>query len=112
MRLNEMFSPLGNPDDKDQDINWIQDLKFFMDHEERILQRYIYRSIKKHIANPKSDNAYKLYIPAIINCIKDYCNKFEITEPDSKFPKASIIELAKSMASEQETFIKNGDYKV
>lgn len=105
-----MFSPLGNPSDEEQDINWIEDLKFYMDNEERILQRYVYRSIKKHIANLGSDKAYKLYVPTIVSCIKDYCNKFEITDAETKFSKDDILGLAKQMAADQEVHIKNGDY--
>ncbi len=35
MKLLEMFSPIGAPQTPDQDIDWIGDLKFYVDNNDR-----------------------------------------------------------------------------
>lgn len=110
MLLKEMFSPVGGPKDEEQDVDWIDDLKFYIDNENRLLNNYIFPTVakhKKHVGNP---NVYKLYVQALKPCIKDYCKTFNIEDPDEKFPENAIINLARSMATTQENFIKKGDY--
>lgn len=106
-----MFSPIGSPREDDQDIDWMGDLKFFMDNDDKLLNQYFFPAVKtheKHLGNP---NAYKIYIKTINHCLNDYCKKFEIEDRDEKFPQEKLIDLAKTIAKEQEGFIKRGDYE-
>ena len=111
MLLREMFSPLGGSDDTDEDINWIDDLKFFIDKDDRMLNRYLFPAIKKHkkyIGNP---NVYKLYMAPIKRCLAHYCDQFEIKDCEKKFPDDQLVVLAKQIAKEQESHIQNSDYE-
>lgn len=111
MLLREMFSPIGAPQDNDQDINWLEDLKFFIDNDDKMLNQYFFPAVKKHKEHLGNPNAYKIYVKTVDNCLDRYCEKFNIEDRDEKFPQEKLIELAKLLATEQEEFIKRGDYE-
>jgi len=110
MKLNELFSPIGAPDDN-QDINWPNDLKVFIDNESDVMSNQLFPAIKKHKQYLHHPEAYKLYIKPVKQCKEMYCDKFHIDQPEEKFPKDVIIALAKQIAGEQEQFIERGDYE-
>ena len=105
-----MFSPLGAPREDDQDIDWLEDLKFYIDNEDRLLNNYFFPAVKKHKQHVGNPNAYKLYLRAIQPCLKDYCETFKIEDPEKKFPEEALVDLARTMANEQENHIEKGDY--
>ena len=39
MLLREMFSPIGAPKEQESDIDWIGDLKFFIDNDTDVLSK-------------------------------------------------------------------------
>lgn len=111
MKLLEMFSPIGAPKEDDQEIDWIDDLKYYIDNDTDSLSKYFFPAIKKHskyIGHPK---AFTLYMKPIEHCLGLYCKKFKIDDTTSKFPKDSLIKLAKTIATEQEKHIKSGNYR-
>ncbi len=110
MLLKEMFSPIGAPKDDKDDINWLEDLKFFMDNDDRLLNQFFFPAVKKHKDYKGHPDAYKLYVKPLMKCKEAYCEKFEIEQSELKFPKEKIIELAKYIANEQEGFLNKGDY--
>jgi len=110
MKLNELFSPIGAPKDN-EDINWGEDLKVFIDNETDVMSNILFPAIKKHQGYPGHQDAYKIYIKPIQQCKEMYCNKFKVDQPEEKFPKELIINLAKQIASEQDEFIGRGDYE-
>jgi hypothetical protein len=111
MLLSEMFSPIGAPKDNDQDVDWLGDLKFFIDNDEKMLGNYFFPAVKKHKEHKGNPNAYKLYMRPLESCLGHYKEKFQIEEAEEKFPKDKLIELAKKIAEEQERFMENGDYE-
>ena len=106
-----MWSPIGAPKDDQQEIDWLDDLKFFIDNDNRSLQQYFFPAIKRHKEHQGNPNAFKIYIRPVERCMETYCQKYEIENPEEKFPKDKIIELAKRFASEQEKFLERGDYE-
>ena len=106
-----MFSPLGAPNDDEQDIDWVEDLKFYIDNENRLLNNYLFPAIKKHEQHVGNPNVYKLYLRAIRPCLEDYCSTFKIKDSEEKFTEDALEELARTIASEQEKHLKDGDYK-
>jgi hypothetical protein len=110
MLLKEMFSPIGAPKDEQQDVDWLDDLKFFIDNDDEMLNKYFFPAVKKHKEYKGHPDAYKLYVKSIERCKDHYCQKFEIEKPEEKFTKEKLIDLAKHFASEQEKHIQNGDY--
>jgi len=110
MLLKEMFSP---PEaDKDQsDVDWIDDLKFFIDNDDKMLSNYFFPAVDKHKLHKGHPDAYKLYLKAIEHCKDHYCTKYEIQEPQDKFPKDKLIDLARMFADEQEKHIEDGSYE-
>lgn len=111
MLLREMFSPLGGPKNDDTDIDWIGDLKYYIDNNDDLLQNYLFPAVKKHrnhIGHPK---VYKVYLTPLMKCKEKYAEEFQIEDADSKLSKDLIIELAKRIADEQESHIKKKDYE-
>ena len=109
MLLREMFSPIGAP--TENDIDFFNDLKFFMDNDNELMTKVMFPAIinhKNHVGNKKS---YKFYIAPIDKCITKYCEKFNIDKPNEVFPKGKVIEFAKMYAEAQEKFITNGAYE-
>jgi hypothetical protein len=111
MLLREMFSPIGAPKDDQQEVDWLDDLKFFIDNDNKSLEQHFFPAIKRHKEHQGNPNAFKVYIRPIEQCKEMYCQKYEIANPEEKFPKEKIIELAKRFASEQEKFLERGDYE-
>jgi hypothetical protein len=110
MKLFEMF-PAADAPDENVEIDWIDDLKFYIDNDNRELSNHLFPAIKKHQENGKSEDAYRYYLKPILSCCKDYCNKFDIKDPKEKFTKEGLVELAKRIATEQEKHIEDGDYE-
>jgi hypothetical protein len=111
MRLLEMFSPIGAPQEPEQDIDWLGDLKFYIDNNNDMLNKNMFPAVRKHKTHSGHPDAYKIYIRPIESCLESYCEEFQIKDPQEKFPKEQLIELARRIAQEQEQYIKRGDYK-
>ena len=79
MKLYEMFSPIGAPKEND-DIDWLGDLKFFIDNDNAVLNRLIFPTIVKHERCVEEKDAYKLYYKPIKECLKIYIKKYDIVE--------------------------------
>jgi hypothetical protein len=112
MLLKEMFSPIGGPDeDQDQrEVDWIGDLKFFMDSDEKMLENYFFPAVERHRDHFGNPNAWKLYVRPIRECLKCYLEQYEIEDSDKKFTDDALQELAEKICKEQEKFIEEGDY--
>jgi hypothetical protein len=111
MLLREMFSAIGAPKDNEQEIDWLDDLKFFIDNDSAMLNQYFFPAIKKHKEFRHNPNVFKVYIRPIQQCLDHYCNQFDIEDREEKFPKIKIISLAKRFAEEQNKYIEKGDYE-
>ena len=111
MLLKEMFSAIGAPKEDNQEIDWLDDLKFFIDNNDSMLNQYFFPAVKKHKEHKGHPHVFKVYIRPIENCLNHYCEKFEIDNREEKFPKEKLIDLAKMIAAEQEKFIDKGDYE-
>ncbi len=111
MLLREMFSAIGAPKDDQQEIDWIDDLKFFIDNESEVLNQHFFPAIKKHNQHKGNPNVFKLYIVPVQTALEQYCDKFSVEDREEKFPKEKLIDLAKMIANEQEKHIDKGDYK-
>jgi len=110
MLLKEMFSPVGAPKDDQADVDWLGDLKFYMDNNDEMLNRYFFPAVKRHKQYQNHPNAYKIYIRTLEGCLESYCEKYEIEDRDEKFPREKLEELAKQIAVQQEKYLKRGDY--
>ena len=102
--------PVDNQEEG-KDIDWLDDLKFYIDNEQSLLSTHVFPVVKKHRLHIDNPNVYKLYIKPLQSCIKEYCSTFEIADSSEKFPKEAIVELAKKIADEQKRHIENGDYE-
>lgn len=111
MLLKEMFSPIGAPKDGEEDIDWLDDLKFFIDNDTGILDKHFFPAIKRHQEHKGNPHVFKVYIRPIEQSVSSYCDKFKIDNREERFPKEKLIDLAKRIAAEQEEHIKKGDYE-
>lgn len=105
-----MWSAIGAPKEQDQEIDWLDDLKFFIDNDDKMLNQYFFPAVKKHQEYKGHPKAFTIYIKPLQNCLGHYCEKFDIQDPEEKFPKEKLIDLAKRIADEQEKHIEKGDY--
>ena len=110
MLLREMFSPIGAPREDESEIDWMDDLKFYIDNDTDILSRTMFPAIKKHMQHVDHPKAYKIYLKPLQSCMQQYTEQFDIDEPETKFPKEQMIKLARKIAEEQKQHIQNGDY--
>lgn len=106
-----MFSPVGGPQEDDQDIDWAGDLKFYIDNSTEMLEDYFFPAVKKHRKHINHPDAYKIYIKPLKQCLEAYCEEFKIEDREEKFPDELIEDLAQRICKEQKTFIERGDYK-
>ena len=106
-----MFSPIGAPKKDEEEIDWLDDLHFFIDNNDKMLEKYFFPAIKRHREHQGNPNVFKVYIRPIEHCLDQYCQKYDITDRKEKFSKEKIIDLAKRFASEQNKFIEKGDYQ-
>ena len=105
------YSPIGAPsDDAANDIDWLDDLKFYIDNDEKLLNNHFFQAIKKHHKFVGNPNIYKIYIKPILTSIDQYCDHYDIDDKDEKFTDSEIIKMAKKLAGEQESNINNGEY--
>jgi hypothetical protein len=110
MLLKEMFSPLGGPKVDQPDVDWLDDLKFFIDDNEDLISRFIMPAIHKHKQHRYHPAAFKLYIKPLNQCADIYCNKFDLNREEI-FPESQIIELAHQMYEQQNKFIDQKNYE-
>ena len=48
-----MFSPVGAPKDDQPDIDWIGDLKFYMDNNDQMLNKHFFPAVNREEKFPK-----------------------------------------------------------
>lgn len=111
MLLKELFTNPMDFEKSEQDIDWLDDLKVFLDNDDETLSKYFFPAVDKHKQDPDNQDAFKLYIKPISACADKYCETYQLPERNAFFPPEKIIELAKKIASEQKTYIERGDYK-
>jgi hypothetical protein len=110
MLLREMWSAIGAPRKDEEEVDWLDDLHFYIDNNDELLNQYFFPAVKRHKEHQGNPNVFKVYIRPIERCLDSYCNKFDINDRNQKFPKEKIIDLAKRFAEEQEKFLEKGDY--
>jgi hypothetical protein len=115
MKLMELFSGPASSEIKDKrldpEINYLEDLKFFIDNEDPLLSKFFFPAISKHKDSGDDENSYKLYIAPIRKSIDVYCDKFKLNDiRDDLFSKDSVIKIAKRFAEEQKKHIGHKDY--
>lgn len=110
MLLREMFSPIGAPREDESEIDWVDDLKFFIDNDTDILSRQMFPAIKKHMKYVDHPKAFKLYLGPLKTCTEMYCEKFDVDGREEKFSEETIVKLAQKIAEEQKQYIQRGDY--
>jgi len=110
MLLKEMWSPIGAPKVDDQEIDWLDDLHYHIDNNDYLLNKYFFPAVKRHKEHKGNPNVFKVYIRPLEKCKENYCEQYNIENPEEKFPKEKIIELAKRFAEEQDKHIEKGDY--
>lgn len=105
-----MFSPMGGPREEKEEVDWIGDLKFFIDNNNDLLTKELMPAVVQHKNNIGDPKSFKIYIKPLSRCAQNYCEKFEIDQPQDIFPKEALIKLAKVIAADQEKIIRRGDY--
>jgi hypothetical protein len=116
MKLFELFDvDLNKEKDEDKridpEINYLDDLKFFIDNDTEMLSKNFFPAVKKHQESDHNKESYKHYVKPIISSIHVYCKKYDLDDIKNKiFNKEGVITLAKKFAEEQAKHIQNKDY--
>lgn len=111
----EIFSTGSQSDNNDTrldpEINYLDDLKHFIDNENAVLSKFFFPAINKHKKVGDDDSSYKLYIMPVKQSLDVYCKKFKLEDiKDEIFPKDAVIKIARRFAEEQKTHIDHKDY--
>ena len=106
-----MWSAIGAPKQEQDDIDWLDDLHFYIDNNDQLLNKHFFPAVEKHKKYQDHPMVFKLYMKPVEECMESYCEEFNIEDKEEKFPKGKLIELAKRFAMEQANFIKKGDYE-
>jgi hypothetical protein len=112
MKLLEFFSSEPQDQDQEKEIDWLGDLKFFVDNDDDALINHIFPAVDYHKKNLEDPKAYKIYVKPLRQCAIKYCKKFD-TEKSHRdlFPTEEIVKLAKHISETQKEFIERGDYE-
>lgn len=110
MLLKEMFSTLSGPGSADNNIDWVGDLKFFINNEDSMMTQHIFPAVRKHRNHIGNPNVYKLYVKPVTCCLRAYCDKYNIENIKDKFTSDILENIAREFATNQEKFIKDGHY--
>ena len=112
MRLMELFSQPENSDPRlNSDINYLDDLKFFIDNNNDRVSNVLFPAIKKHRESPDDEKSYKFYVQPLKMCAEEYVNEYQLEDiKDEIFSNESILELAKRIAEEQLAHIRSKEY--
>ena len=114
MKLLELFGRTEEIKDPrlDPEINYLDDLKFFIDNDNEILSKVFFPAVKSHKENGGHEEDHEHYIEPIKKSITIYCNAHGLNDiKDEIFDEDGIIELAKRCAEEQKRHIHRGDYE-
>ncbi len=111
MLLREMWSAIGAPKQDQQEIDWLDDLHFYIDNNDKLLNKYFFPAVEKHKQYKDHPQVFKVYMRPLESCLECYCEEFQIEDREQKFPKEKLIELAKRFATEQSQYIDKGDYE-
>jgi|SRR5210317_760012 len=113
MRLMELFSsdPATQDPRLSKDVNYLDDLKFYMDNDTNSLTNVLFPAIKAHKENLDDESAYRHYMKPIKLSVEKYCNEYDLSDiRDKIFTDESLITLAKRIAEEQKSHIGNKEY--
>lgn len=110
MKLMELFQHLGKDVEANDDIDWLGDLKFYIDNNDHMLEQHIFPAMKQHQKHAGKKGTYKFYIKPVQECLRSYVKEYEIQNADQIFTNEVIEEIAKHFAQTQENFINRGDY--
>lgn len=111
VKLYEMWSAIGGPkSEEEQDIDWMDDLKFFIDNNNQLLSQHILPASAKQKENPDHPDCWKHYVKPVRHAIDEYCEVFELENRDEIFTKDKIVEMCKLFADEQSKHIEQGHY--
>lgn len=107
-----MFSPLGGPKEDDQeDIDWGDDLKFYIDNNNDLLSKEIFPAVKLHHQHKDNPKVHLVYVKPLRRCADNYSKMFDIEDQDKIFTNELLEKVAKVIASEQQKHLENDDYK-
>ena len=111
----ELFANPADMKEKDKrldpEINYLDDLKVFIDNEDSVLSKFFFPAIHKHRDSDDNENAFKLYLNPVKQTIPVYCKKYKLEDiQDQLFNNEDIVKIAKRFAEEQQRHIKKKDY--
>ena len=94
----------------DPEVNYLDDLKFYIDNNNKIQMKLMVPAIDKHQQSGNIKDAYKFYLRPIEICAKVYCKKYGLEKYIGDiFSKNGIVDLAKAYAEQNDNIFNNRD---
>jgi len=104
---------IDNQLEKMKDVDWVDDLKFFMHNDPKFYRTVLYpviAELKTKIKTGSKCNEMS-FAPCIERAIPVYCKKFKITQNLKEiFDDEELEDLATKMFHEEKQNIENGVY--
>jgi hypothetical protein len=113
MRLFELFGlETENKDERlSSDIDYVSDLKFFIDSDDDITSHSLFPAIKQHRKLGGKADQYQVYHGTVSSAIPKYCEQYDLNDIKEDIFTNEVIEaICKRFAEEQSKFIERGDY--
>jgi hypothetical protein len=114
MRLFELFGPETEHKDErlSSDIDYVSDLKFFIDSDDELTSQSLFPAIKQHKKLGGMADQYQLYHDTVGAAIPKYCEQYDLNDIKEDIFTNEVIEaICKRFAEEQSKFIERGDYE-
>ena len=119
MRIKDLFENKSYNFDEfvneKNELNYdlVEDLVYFMNHDDDVYRRHLYPSITKCLSLMKSkkDSSPLMFKDATLEGYKSYCNKFPIRELPSSLDEKMIEKVCKQIHEEICKHEKEGLYK-
>lgn len=114
MKLFELFDREDQEKDKrlSSDVDYVSDLKFYIDNDDKLLTKYFFPAVKKHRDHMDHPEAYKIYMPAVKTIVPQYCKEFQLDDIQEEiFNDETLEAVCKRFADEQKKYLERGDYE-
>lgn len=100
-------------DKRELDYDLVEDLMYFMNHDDDVYRRHLFPAISKLIdaADSKRKLNANIFKPAVESSYKIYINKFPIRELPDSIEDKICEELCSKMHEEVSQHISDGKYK-
>ena len=100
-------------DDGELDFDLVEDLAYFMNHDDDVYRRHVYPNVVKclHGFANKKETTPAIFKSSVIESYKSYVNQFPIRQLSSDLDEKTVNDVCKKFYEEIANYVKEGKYK-